>query len=76
MSTLHFYLKELDSCIFNFETSMIISKFSKTPQMSKLESDIVVLQKHLKTHDKKNAIAWASILVEDGQASFIHDQTL
>jgi hypothetical protein len=61
INTNHIHLKELDSLVSNLETSITTSKSSNTPHMSKLESEIVVLQDHLKSLEK-DAIIWASRL--------------
>ena len=74
INTLHIHLNELDSHIFNFESSMTIAKYHDTSHMSKLERDIAVLQDHLEIH-KKEAITWASKLQDDGQAYSFHDPT-
>ena len=52
IGTLHTHLKELDSHISSFETSMLISKYPDTSHMSKLERNIAVLQHYLKPMQK------------------------
>ena len=73
INTFHTQMNELDSCISLFKTSMTTSKYPDTSHMSKLESEIAVIQDHLKTHEK-DGITWTSKLKEDGQASPLHDQ--
>ena len=52
LDTLHTHMKELDSRIFNFETSMITSKYHDTSHMSKPERDMAIQQDQLKTPKK------------------------
>lgn len=66
-NTLHTHMKELDSCIFNFETSMLTSKYNDTSHMPKLKWAITIVQDQLKIHEK-DAITWVFKLKEDGQA--------
>lgn len=52
ISRFHTHMNELDSHVSNFKTTMMTSKYLDTSHMSKVERDMVVLQDHLKTHDK------------------------
>ena len=58
IGTLHTHLKEVDSRISNFETSMTTLKYFDNSHMSKLERDIAILQDHLKTHEKESTWAY------------------
>ena len=51
-NTPHTHIKEVDSHIFNFETSMITSKYHDTSHMSNLKRAIAIVQGQLKDHEK------------------------
>lgn len=51
-NTPHTHIKEVDSHIFNFETSMITSKYHDTSHMSKPKRDMAIQQDQLKTPKK------------------------